>query len=600
MESIKSDILTFIRLAKKGEQSRKLRGLIEHVSPKDVTSWRDEDGLDVMHHVILGDNAEVVTFMLQRGFFVRPHIPEVAPYCHLAALLGERTLLQVLLQYRPDDYFPSLVPLRLPAYVVHELNGNQHQPNGVIPPSVLRENSSSNSSASSSSSSSFMTSTKHYQTEPIASLLENLKRHPNTATSPLDIAARAGHLECVRVILNQCVLKRHADDTLVDKSDVLLACLADHPLSLTMLVESQAPTRQEWEHAVEDCLHHARAECLDVLLHLGRETKHMFKSMNFYHVLFTYTSIQGVSSYPRLAQTTEVLVKHKHSVRAHVPCRTYPMYSLLTHAFCFHDYSNTQYYVKALRILLKHGADPCFDEVKFEKRHPKHAAAKIIGRSAYSSALHCLLETVENYSQYLESPALAVKFVEDCASVLMGGKADMNHVGHIGNSDKKTIQGTVLHQLAKSSVALGVNPAMVRCVLRHGADPSVKVDGKYAINVYFDQLFQKLSSPKVVDAKRKFMDDAMTMCRLCMFMNPSAIRECLDMFVRDHGRTQTDQVKVYVAAVKEELLKHSGQVHHLRDLSAWTVWSACGRTAENVRALKIAAELKTFILPMGF
>ena len=47
------------------------------------------------------------------------------------------------------------------------------------------------------------------------------------------------------------------------------------------------------------------------------------------------------------------------------------------------------------------------------------------------------METVEQYSQYLQSPALAVKFVEDCAAVLMGqGKSCMNKVGFIGNTDK--------------------------------------------------------------------------------------------------------------------------------------------------------------------
>ena len=45
-------------------------------------------------------------------------------------------------------------------------------------------------------------------------------------------------------------------------------------------------------------------------------------------------------------QTTDVLVSHGQDVNAHSPSRTYPMYSLLTHAFCFHDYDNTRYYVK--------------------------------------------------------------------------------------------------------------------------------------------------------------------------------------------------------------------------------------------------------------
>ncbi|KAH9523283.1 hypothetical protein Btru_066292 [Bulinus truncatus] len=351
MSSYISDILTFIKLAKKGETSRKLRGLIEHVPLSDVMAWRDEDGLDVMHHVILGDNSEVVTYLLQHNFFVRPHIPEVTPYSHLAALLGERALLQVLLQYRPDDYYPSKVPLCLPASVIDSLPNHKKPSANTLFNSTKLTNSNSTSSFSSSSSSKSSTDsvTNCYHTETLPELLDSLKRQPDQATSPLDIAARAGNLQCVQVVLNQCVLKKHSEDTLLDNSDYTLACLADSPLSLALLIHEKVPGNGEWEGAVQVCLQQARPECLDLLLQLKRETKQMFKGMNFYHVLYTYTSVQGVSSYPKLAQATEVLVKHGHKVSAKLPCRTYPMYSLLTHAFCFHDYSNTQYYIKYIK-----------------------------------------------------------------------------------------------------------------------------------------------------------------------------------------------------------------------------------------------------------
>ncbi|KAI8782920.1 ankyrin repeat and death domain-containing protein 1B isoform X2 [Biomphalaria glabrata] len=342
-----SDILTFIQFAKKGETSRKLRGLIEHIPLSDVMAWRDEDGLDLMHHVILGNNSELVAFLLQHNFFVRPHIPEVNPYSHLAALLGERALLQVLLQHRPDDYYPSKVSIRLPQSVIDSLAKNNKMNTSTVLNSTRLSGAGSTSSSSSSTSSSSSlpnnSTGNFYKTESLSELLKNLS---NQATSPLDIASRAGHLQCVKIILNQCVLKKHSEDTLLDKSDYTLACIADSPLSLALLIHEQAPSREEWEGAVQVCLHYARPECLDLLLQQKRDTKQMFKGMNFYHVLYTYTSVQGASSYPKLAQTTEVLVKHGHKVGAKVPCRTYPMYSLLTHAFCFHDYSNTQYYIK--------------------------------------------------------------------------------------------------------------------------------------------------------------------------------------------------------------------------------------------------------------
>ncbi|XP_059147190.1 uncharacterized protein LOC131934937 [Physella acuta] len=606
MGAYSSDILTFVQLAKKGENSRKIRGLLEIAPLEEVMSWRDSDGLDVMHHVIIGNNSEVVTFLLQHGYFVRPHLPEVTPYCHLAALLGARTVLQILLQHRPDDYLPSKIPIRVPETVLNSINAKQSEKPSPIITMLHIYNSkpnSSNSSASSSSSSS-LTSLPHgrtsYQIHSLQDLCSILKNNHHVATTPLELASRVGNLPCVRAILNQCILKAHAAENMVDKSDFTLACLADSPQTLALLLHSETPTRGEWESAVDVCLHHAYPECLDLLLSLGRETKHMFKGMNFFHVLFTYTSVQGIRSYLRLAQTTEVLVRHGHDVSAKLPCRTYPMYSLLTHAFCFHDYSHTQYYVKTLRVLLKNGADPSFDETRFERRHPKQAAKKVTGRQAFSSALHCLLQTVESYAQYLQSPTLGVKFVEDCAGVLMNNHANMNHVGYVGNPDKIILQGTVLHQMAKSSVTLGVDPAMVRCVLRHGANPNLKVDGKYAINVYFDQLFQRLGTLKEADPKRHHMDDALTICRLCMFMRQGCIRDCYVIFMKDHGRALSEQVQNYVKVVKAELDRRSRQVHPLRDSSAWAVWEACGRRTDRVHGLSIPSELKTYILPMHF
>lgn len=624
------DIIAFVKLAQRGEGPRKLRGLIEHAPIEEVMAWRDLDGLDVMHNVILANNLEVVEFMLTRGLFVRPYQPEVLLYSSLAALLGERTVLQILLQYRPDDYFPTKIPMKLPDSVRDKLlsktDNKFSKSDEIIKLTKLPEVSSTSSlsSLSSSSSSSSLSTTSNkrepsrrvsqvsesrsspqlYQIESLPTLLLSLRQvaEEEKTTSPLDVAARAGHTECVRVILNQCVLKRHADDALVDKSDVTLACVADSPQSLALLLHRKSPDKQSWEKAVEVCLHHAHPDCLDLLMQQqNQETKHMFKGMNFFHVLYTYTADHGARSYARLAQATEVLVRHGHDVGARTPSRTFPMYSLLTHAFCFHDYDNTQYYIKALRVLLKHGADPNHDEVKLEKRYPKVMAGRILGRPAFSSALHCLMETVEQYSQYLKSPTLAVKFVEDCAGALMSnGKSCMNRVSFIGNSDKMTIQGSILHQLAKSSVFFGANPAIIRCVLRHGADPNLKVEGKYAINVFFDCMFDKMKSLKIVDTKNQHMEDAMTMCRLCMFMKHSAIRDCLDIFVKDHKSDPSSQVQPYVKAVTEELQRRSRQVHPLRDTSAWAAWQACGCRFENVHKLKVPSEIKTYILPMAF
>ena len=52
------------------------------------------------------------------------------------------------------------------------------------------------------------------------------------------------------------------------------------------------------------------------------------------------------------------------------------------------------------------------------------------GRGAHSSALHCLLDTVETYASQVSSPALAVRFIVDCTEILVKHRADMAKVGH--------------------------------------------------------------------------------------------------------------------------------------------------------------------------
>ena len=301
-----TDIIMFVKLAQKGESPRKLRGLIEHAPTEEIMAWRDADGLDLMQNIILANNSEVVEFMLQRGLFVRPHQPDVLLYSSLAALLGERTVLQILLQYRPDDYVPSKVPMKLPDSAAEKLSSNKDSKfshsDVILKLTKLPEVSSTSSLSSlSSSSSSSSLSTKgdkkepskrvsqisesrsrpqQYQIESLPTLLLSLRQlaEAGKTTSPLDVAARAGHTECVSVILNQCVLKRHADDALDDKSDVTLACVADSPQSLALLLHRKSPDKKSWEKAVEVCLHHAHPDCLDLLLQLqNRETKHMFK-----------------------------------------------------------------------------------------------------------------------------------------------------------------------------------------------------------------------------------------------------------------------------------------------------------------------------------
>ena len=50
-----------------------------------------------------------------------------------------------------------------------------------------------------------------------------------------------------------------------------------------------------------------------------------------------------------------------------------------------------------------------------------------------------------------------------------------SQVGRIGDA-KSDVQGNVLHQYAKSCVTIGVDKAILQCILRFGAEPDIKVN----------------------------------------------------------------------------------------------------------------------------
>jgi hypothetical protein len=215
--------------------------------------------------------------------------------------------------------------------------------------------------------------------------------------SPIDIAAEAGHLPCVKQILTQCVLQDHAD--LTDFPYVALACIPQSVLSLQLILKKDKPKADDIKKAIEVSLMKASAQCLDLLLQQKVKTEDMFGKRNFFHMLYTFsqTTQFGTEGYRRLPEVTQVRVKHKYSVKTTNPPNTYPMYSLIKNSVCVYDYVNTRHYVMCLRILIEAGADPNFDETEAEKKLNARGVKSEHGRMSYSSAMHCLLEQLKYF-----------------------------------------------------------------------------------------------------------------------------------------------------------------------------------------------------------
>lgn len=98
------------------------------------------------------------------------------------------------------------------------------------------------------------------------------------------------------------------------------------------------------------------------------DNKMVFKQVNFFHVLYSSpkTTYKRVVSLSRLPALTQLLIERGHDVKARLPSRTYPLYSLIHNAFCTfirNDFFFSECFIACMMMLMENGADPNFDEV---------------------------------------------------------------------------------------------------------------------------------------------------------------------------------------------------------------------------------------------
>ena len=416
---------------------------------------------------------------------------------------------------------------------------------------------------------------------------------------PIDVAAENDHLPCVKQILDQVCIKQNPD--YAKYPYVALACVPGSVASLQLIMKKDKPKEADIKKAVELALRTANAQCLDILLKEKVKTNDMFDKMNFYHMLYTYSGSNSFTEsgggYRRLPEVTQVLVKHKHDVKAKNPPNTYPLYSLVKNALCIHDYVNTRHYIMCMRILLEEGADPNFDEVIHEIKQNQKGVKTVHGRPAYSSAMHCLLETVEFYAEYLESKSLGVRFITQMADVLLQNHGKINSIGRIGDKNSK-MYGTVLHQFAKSAVKLGVDNDVFKFLLRQGADPNAKWDDRYVINTYFDTLFPSLKEINVHTKAPDYSDEVVKVLGLSLYMKRDCVKETLRIFKDTWSKATNPQIKKYIKIVLSELEERIKEVWPLKRLCRTLIWDLCSRNAANVHKLPTDIESRTYILPL--
>ncbi|XP_052239911.1 uncharacterized protein LOC127850680 isoform X2 [Dreissena polymorpha] len=531
----------FLDGLKKKQEPAKAGACLGKTTKADVMKWLDANDLDLMHHVIIINQGEAVEYLLKNGYFQAPFEPRSNLYAHLACLLGHRTCLNIILQYRKDDNRPS-------NKLTYKLNGNG--------PSDRRRE-----------------------------------------IMPLDVAAEAGQLACVKQILDQCVIKEHPE--FAKYPYVALACIPQSQMAVNLIIKKDKPGPEDIKKAIEVSLKKASAFCLDILLQTKIKTDDMFGKKNFFHMLYTFSNTTefGTEGYRRLPDVTQVLIRHKYDVNKASPPNTYPMYSLIKNSLCIHDYGNTRHYVTALRMLVDAGANPNFDEVAYETKLNAKGIKSEHGRMAYSSAMHCLLETTEVFSEYLESKALAVRFVVQMSEALIQSRAKINARGRLGDKDCNRY-GTVLHQFAKSSVKLGVDTDIFKYLLRQGADPNAREEnGKYVINTFCDTLFSSLKELTHHEKPKDHSNDVETMLSLTLFMTRACVKETLQILKKDYSKNTPQHIKKYYETAVRQLEERYHEVWPLKRICRTLIWDLCERDAARVKSLPTDIESRTYILP---
>ena len=518
----------------------KIRQTIEKCEKRSLFSWTDDADYDILHHVILSNNIEALGIIFALGLFKPPHEPKTHSYIHVACNLGNKAIVSMLLQERQRDNKTAMFKW-------------------VSPPKV----------------------------GPI-------KADGVSKITPLDVAADSGHVGCVTTILDFC----SGGGSVVSEIDNHLcrACKNNSPSALRLLL-TQKTTEEDIKAAVGCALKLANPECLDVLLRCNPRLTSLFRGMNLYHVLFSYSLSFKKEWYEHLLTVTTVLLKHRQNPMCSVPFCTYPLYSLLSHTPTSDFGKSFPYIIACLVLLLNAGVDPNFNEVEFEEENKTQNIPSAFGRSSYASSFHCLFETVEQYTRQFEDDDMNIKrYMTKCVETLLNHSADPNITGPVGDEGLK---GNALHAFMNVVLLVGFDRKMLMVadkLIQSGADVNEAPSDRYPINVLCSKA---LISPKAFEKipkryESEFNENIKELVTMMLdrMQFPSVVQASKVEF---DGKPVHDLQKKIFKYLKDEINKRAGKVWSLKQLCKAEILQSYGRKTEFVLKLHIPTPLKSFI-----
>ncbi|XP_076466449.1 uncharacterized protein LOC143297825 [Babylonia areolata] len=556
-----------------------------------LESWTDDNNLDLLHHAVLEKNFVVVGLFFAMGYFKPPHQVAISwTYVHVAAILGQRTIVSMLLQERPFDNRKVVLDWDLFHHVI---------------------------------------SPKLDISQVTASIVPTEDKEKQFAFLPLDLAARYGHAPCVKTILDFHIFQSQQSQgpsrraSLANMGHMNMACTLDSPFALRILLTDH-PETEDVKNALDVALKMAKPECVDALLRFGVDTKLLFGGMNLFHVLYAYSKSFEEYWFESFVTVTSVLLRHHQDVNACRPSRTFPLYSLLrcTRISCIE--TSAPFVMAVLLLLLKAGADPNFDEVLVEEavRDREHHTA--FGRKPYPSALHCVLDAAFNLMEEVSDAEHVRKYVYKCCELLLRHGADPSYVGKYPDVHSEGVEreGSALHMLCDVTPRLGrVDGSLLLLLLRHGADPDACVDGRYPLMAYLDAACPAPPSPSPPDrptlrdtspprrsvaggqrseeeSVSELAADVRRMCRMVGFMSHTAQHHCATL-LRSRLVAPPGQQRPWSEGLKvalREVEKYTTCVPSLRRCCAVCVWCQCRRHVGNLYKLPIPMPLVNVVM----
>jgi len=562
---------------------------------KSILSWKDSDGLDLLHYTILENNLVALILFLNQGHFKPPYQPKVWPYLHLASCMGHKCMLSTIIQEL--QFQNKSVAVDWSIY------------SRKIKPKITRFT-------------------------PDLIDAEKEKKH-----SAIDLASLFGNIDSLRLLLDfwqvnnktyACpksqVLKSFKSNTAKEASLYLtLACKANSPNAVRLLLTEH----DDKAEALESAIRMGMPECVDVVLRDGGKdfVKNSFQGMNLFHVLFSYRTCYMKSQYESMVGIVSVLLRHDQDVNASRPSRTYPLYSFLSQEITNCPIETIiPCLIAVLLLLLNSGADPNFDEIFVEERLKDKEQNTAFGRRPYSSAVNCFLCALPSIKAPYETESLsnpADQYAYKAIELLLRHGADLslfgkfNERGYYDDSlEKPHHEGTALHVALSTRNRSFISYPLIRLLLRYGIEADRKgkwVSSKldytvsFAINI-LPCTICTLSPSQFIDNPKlqKLSDNDFKILRYIMrFMSLSSLigayKEYVDMNEKLKALSQSDETISLLDdkindAIEKAFEEHIKAPWKLQKMCSRIIWKACKMHMGNLFDLPIPNPLRNVIL----